>query len=74
MYRVHETLSWKYPAQNRAGRVAEVVEYLPSNHEPLCSNPVPQNRRDNQESVWHILESSLPLCLIYPLQLVLSTT
>jgi hypothetical protein len=39
MYRVQEILSWKYPAQNRAGRVAEVVECLPRNHELLCSNP-----------------------------------
>jgi hypothetical protein len=27
---VHKTLSQKYPTQNRAGRVAQVVEHLPS--------------------------------------------
>jgi hypothetical protein len=27
---VRETLSQKYPTQNRAGRVAQVVEHLPS--------------------------------------------
>jgi hypothetical protein len=35
---VCKTLSPKYPTQNRAGRVAEVVECLPSKHEVLSSN------------------------------------
>jgi hypothetical protein len=29
----------KYPTQNRAGGVAEVVEHLSSKHEALSSNP-----------------------------------
>jgi hypothetical protein len=35
---VQVTLSWKYPTQKRAGRVAQVVEHLPHNHEALNSN------------------------------------
>jgi hypothetical protein len=33
-----ETLSWKYPTQKWAGRVVQVVECLPSNHEAPSSN------------------------------------
>jgi hypothetical protein len=36
---VRETLSQKYPTQNRAGEVAQVVEYLFSKHEALSSRP-----------------------------------
>jgi hypothetical protein len=36
---VHKTLSWKYPTQKRAGRVAQVVECLPSQCKALSSNP-----------------------------------
>jgi hypothetical protein len=36
---VQETLSRKYPKQNRAGRVGQVVKRLPSKHEALNSNP-----------------------------------
>jgi hypothetical protein len=36
---VLETLSQKYPTQKRAGRVAQVVESLPSKQEAPSSNP-----------------------------------
>jgi hypothetical protein len=36
---VHETLSWKYSTSNRAGRVAQVVEHMPSKSKALSSNP-----------------------------------
>jgi hypothetical protein len=36
---VHETLSWKYPTQKRAGRVAQVVEHLPSKREAAEFKP-----------------------------------
>jgi hypothetical protein len=36
---VLESLFQKYPTQNRAGRVAQVVEYLPSKCKALSSNP-----------------------------------
>jgi hypothetical protein len=32
---VHKTLSQKYPTQKRPGRVAQLVEHLPSKHEAL---------------------------------------
>jgi hypothetical protein len=35
---VCETLSWKYPIQKRAGRVAGVVECLPTKHKALNSS------------------------------------
>jgi hypothetical protein len=44
--KVHETLSWKYLMQNRAVRVAQVVEYLPSQYR--CSEfklPYLQNKK-----------------------------
>jgi hypothetical protein len=36
---VLEILSWKHPTQNRIGRVAQVLESLPSKPEALSSNP-----------------------------------
>jgi hypothetical protein len=36
---VCKTLPRKYPTQNRAGGVAQVVEYLPSKHETVSLNP-----------------------------------
>jgi hypothetical protein len=36
---VHETLSRKYPTQKGSGGVAQVVQYLLSQHEALSSNP-----------------------------------
>jgi hypothetical protein len=36
---VLETLSQKYPTQNKTGKVAQEEERLPSKHEALCSNP-----------------------------------
>jgi hypothetical protein len=40
----HMTISWKFPAAKKAGRVAEVVEHLPNKCEALSSNPVlPKN-------------------------------
>jgi hypothetical protein len=36
---VQEILSQKYPTQNRASGVAQVVAYLPSKHEVLSTNP-----------------------------------
>jgi hypothetical protein len=38
---VYENLLWKKPNTKRAGRMVQVVKYLPSNHEALSSNPVP---------------------------------
>jgi hypothetical protein len=35
--KVPKTLFWKYPIQKRAGRVARVVEHLPSKHEAMSS-------------------------------------
>jgi hypothetical protein len=39
---VHETLSQKYPSQKRAGGVTQVVEHLPSKHEPWVQMPPKQ--------------------------------
>jgi hypothetical protein len=36
---VPETLSQKYSIQNRAGRMAQAVAYLPSKHEALSLKP-----------------------------------
>jgi hypothetical protein len=36
---VHETVSQKYQTQNRAGRMTQVLEHLPSKREALSSNP-----------------------------------
>jgi hypothetical protein len=36
---VLETISQKYPTQNRAGGVTQVVEHLPHKCEALSSNP-----------------------------------
>jgi hypothetical protein len=50
---VQETLSWKHTTQNRASRLLQVVECLPSKHEALSSNPVllplypPQKKKKN---------------------------
>jgi hypothetical protein len=41
---VHKTLSKKYPTQNRAGRVAQLVQHWPSKHEALSSNTPPSNK------------------------------
>jgi hypothetical protein len=46
---VRETLSWKNPTQNRAGRVAQVVEHLPSKHKTLSSKHItPQPQKCSQ--------------------------
>jgi hypothetical protein len=47
---VHETLSPNHPTQKRAGRVAQVVEHLPSKYEqPLVQTPVPpKNKRERE--------------------------
>jgi hypothetical protein len=39
-----KSLSQKYPTWNRAGVVAWMVEYPPSKHEALCSNPIPTKK------------------------------
>jgi hypothetical protein len=36
----------KHPTQNRAARVAQVVEHLLSKHEAQSSNPVPQKKKN----------------------------
>jgi hypothetical protein len=36
---VWETVSWKYPVQKGAGRVAQGIDYLPSKHVALSSIP-----------------------------------
>jgi hypothetical protein len=41
---VLKILSQKYPTQKRTGRVAQVVEHLPSKCEVLSSNPVPPKK------------------------------
>jgi hypothetical protein len=46
---VQETLSQKYPTQNRAGRVTQVVERLPSKHESLSSSPATTPLKREQE-------------------------
>jgi superfamily II helicase len=40
-----ETLSRKYPIQNKAGGVAQVVECLLSKHEALSSNSSTEKRK-----------------------------
>jgi hypothetical protein len=48
---VCETLSWKKPLQNRADKVAPVVEHLPSRHEALSSNTVlPRGKKKRKEN------------------------
>jgi hypothetical protein len=42
---VHKTLSQKYPTQNRAGGMAEVVGHLPNNHDALISSPSTTRKR-----------------------------
>jgi hypothetical protein len=34
---------------NRAGRVAQVVEHLPSKHETLSSNPLPSKEKKRKD-------------------------
>jgi hypothetical protein len=65
---VHKTLSWKYLTQKRAGRVAQVVEHLPSNCEVLSSNS--STAKKNLWSKWmlrpmqHLLPGPIrPVCL-----------
>jgi hypothetical protein len=40
----------KYPTQKRAGRVAQVVEHLPSNCEAPSSNPVPPPKNKKKKN------------------------
>jgi hypothetical protein len=47
--RVLETLSQKYPTQNRAGRVVQVVESLPSKCEVLSSNPSTIKKKEREK-------------------------
>jgi hypothetical protein len=49
---VLETLSWKYPTHKRAGRVAQIVEHLPSKCEALSSDP---NIAPPKKKVWVFL-------------------
>jgi hypothetical protein len=47
---VREILSQKYSTLKRAGRIGQVVEHLPSNHEGLDSKPVlPEKKREYKE-------------------------
>jgi hypothetical protein len=41
---VHETLSRKNPSHKRAGRMAQVVQRLPTKHETLSSKPRTKNK------------------------------
>jgi hypothetical protein len=43
------TLWQKYPTQNRAGRVSQVVQYLPSRCEALSSNPSTGKKKKRKE-------------------------
>jgi hypothetical protein len=51
----HETLSQKNPTQNRAGRVAQVVEGLPSKPEALEFSPSDNNKKKEK---WEINSQS----------------
>jgi hypothetical protein len=46
---VRETLSQKYPTQKRAGKVAQVVERLPSKYEALSLNPNTTKKKKNKK-------------------------
>jgi hypothetical protein len=46
---VHEILSQKYPTK-RAGREAQVIEFLPRNYEALSSNPSTTKKRKKDNS------------------------
>jgi hypothetical protein len=46
---VQEILSRKYPTQKRAGRVAQVVEHLPSKYEALSSNSSTEKKKKERE-------------------------
>jgi hypothetical protein len=46
---VLKTLSQEYSAQNRTGRVAQVVEHLPSKCEALSSNPRTSKKKKKEE-------------------------
>jgi hypothetical protein len=45
---VCETLTQKYPTQNRASRVARVVEHLPAKCETLSSNPSASKKKKKE--------------------------
>jgi hypothetical protein len=47
---VHETLSQKYPTQNRTGGVSQVVE-LPSKHEALSSSLSTTKKKRKKEKI-----------------------
>jgi hypothetical protein len=46
---VGETLSQKYPTQKRAGRVDQVVEYLPSKCDALSLSPSTTKKKKKKE-------------------------
>jgi hypothetical protein len=50
---VREILSQKYPRQNRAGRVAQVIECLPSKCKTLSSNPSTTKRKKSFHQHWY---------------------
>jgi hypothetical protein len=53
-YNVYTTLSWQFPTQTRAGRVAEVVECFPRKGEALNSHPCTLNKKEiNKKSASH---------------------
>jgi hypothetical protein len=50
---VLKTLSWKYPKQKTAGRLAQVIGYLPSKYEALNSNPNTTKKKKKKEKGYY---------------------
>jgi hypothetical protein len=48
-----ETLSQKYPTQKRGSGVIQVVEHLPSKHEPLSSNSRTAKKKKKKKGRGH---------------------
>jgi hypothetical protein len=46
---IHKTLSQKYPTQNRAGRVAQVVEHHLASMRPCIQTPVPTKKKKKKK-------------------------
>jgi hypothetical protein len=75
---VQVTLSWKYPAQNKTGGMAQDIGYLISKDKAPSSNTSTtkmKKRRDKQVSVGKVLQPNFSLGLIYPVvqQIVLTS-
>jgi hypothetical protein len=75
---VQVTLSWKYPAQNKAGGMAQDIGYPFCKDKAPCSNTSTtkmKKRRGKHVRVGKVLEPNFSLGLIYPVvqQIVLAS-